>query len=73
MYKRQQDYHDSMTGILDIVKNDILKTFHPVDDHFSDIDTSSVLLYGFSYDFNDALLVQIADYYKACLLYTSSQ
>lgn len=67
-YRSTQDYHDSMTGILDIVKNDILKTFHPVDDHFSDIDTSLVLLYGFSYDFNDALLVQIADYYKAAIV-----
>lgn len=62
-YRSTNDYKASMESILDIVKNDILKTFKPIDDYFSSMKPDSFLLYGFSYDFNDALLVEIANKY----------
>lgn len=67
-YRSTNDYKASMKSILDIVKNDILKTFKPIDDYFSSMKPDSFLLYGFSYDFNDALLVEIANKYNASII-----
>ncbi len=60
-YRSTDDYRESMNSILDIVKNDIFPNFTLVDDQFCSIDSDSILKYGFSYDFNDAFLVQIAN------------
>ena len=59
-YRETEDYKKAMEGILDIVKNDILTVFTVIDDNFSKMNQDSIYVYGFSYDFNDALLVQIA-------------
>lgn len=67
-YRCTEDYRESMNSILDIVKSDILKNFKQVDDHFSSLDPNKYLLFGFSYDFNDALLVQIANFYNASII-----
>lgn len=57
-----------MKAILDIINQDILKKFQPVDDYFSSIDLKNLLCYGFSYDFNDALLVQVAEKHRASIV-----
>lgn len=67
-YRTTDDYRDSMKAILDIIKNDILKNFSVVNDQFDSINPDSILIYGFSYDFNDALLVQIAEKYNASII-----
>lgn len=67
-YRNTNDYHESMEGILNIVKQDILPHFTSIDDKFESMKPDSLLLYGFSYDFNDALLVQIAEQYNAAIV-----
>ena len=67
-YRESNDYREHMTAILDIVKNDIIPTFTIVDDHFSEMSQDKIYVYGFSYDFNDALLVQIAEKQHASIV-----
>ena len=67
-YRSTDDYSISMEAILNIVKTDIIKNFQLIDDHFSSMNPDSFLIYGFSYDFNDALLVQLAEIYKASIV-----
>lgn len=67
-YRNTDDYRDSMKAILDIMNHDILPNFTVIDDHFGSIDTKKIFCYGFSYDFNDALLVQIAEKYDAVIV-----
>lgn len=67
-YRGTEDYRECMNAILDIVKNDILSSFSLVNDRFESINPNSLLLYGFSYDFNDALLVQIAEQHNASIV-----
>lgn len=67
-YRDTDDYRDSMKSILDIVKNDILPLFNVIDDSFSTMQQEEIYVYGFSYDFNDALLVQIAKNNNAAIV-----
>lgn len=67
-YRSTEDYSNHMNVILNIVKNDILKNFKPIDDSFTSMKPDSLLIYGFSYDFNDALLVQLAELYNASIV-----
>lgn len=67
-YRGTEDYCECMNAILDIVRNDILSSFALVNDRFESINPESLLLYGFSYDFNDALLVQIAEQHNASIV-----
>lgn len=67
-YRGTEDYRDSMNSILDIIKNDILPNFTPIDDNFHSMEFDKILKYGFSYDFNDALLVQIANHNHAFIV-----
>lgn len=67
-YRSTDDYHQKMNGILDIVKTDISCNFTFIDDGFSKMNPQNIFLYGFSYDFNDSLLVEIARQYKAILV-----
>lgn len=60
-YRNTQDYKNCMETILDIVRNDILSSFKIINDNFESIKQEKIFIYGFSYDFNDALLVQIAE------------
>lgn len=64
-YRSTEDYREKMKNILDIVKDDILKYFKLVNDNFTQIEYDKIFIYGFSYDFNDALLIHIAETYKA--------
>ncbi|ETP71048.1 PIN domain-containing protein [Lachnospiraceae bacterium JC7] len=47
---------------------DIVTNFEFVDDKFSEMEYSDIFIKGFSYDFNDALIVQIARKYGAILI-----
>lgn len=67
-YRNTDDYRECMKSILDIVKNDMLSIFAVIDDGFSTMEQDSIYVYGFSYDFNDALLVQIAKNNKATIV-----
>lgn len=67
-YRSTDDYHQKMNGILDIVKTDISCNFTFIDDGFSKMNPQNIFLYGFSYDFNDSLLVEIARQHKAILV-----
>lgn len=67
-YRCTDDYRDQMNGILDIIKTDIIPSFQFIDDGFSDMKHDNIFLYGFSYDFNDALIVQIAKQQNAIIV-----
>lgn len=67
-YRESDDYRESMNSILDIVTHDILPFFTVIDDNFSSMQQDKIYRYGFSYDFNDALLVQIAEMQKASIV-----
>ena len=57
-----------MNDILDIIKTDIMTNFEFIDDGFSQMNSEHIFLYGFSYDFNDSLIVEIARNQKAILV-----
>ncbi|WP_287972422.1 PIN domain-containing protein [Blautia sp.] len=67
-YRNTQDYKQCMEAILDIVRNDILTFFTIINDNFEAIKQDKIFIYGFSYDFNDALLVQIAENENAAIV-----
>lgn len=67
-YRSTDDYREKMNAILDIIKNDILAHFEFIDDGFSNMQSDRIFIYGFSYDFNDALLAEIARKQNAILI-----
>lgn len=67
-YRSTEDYREKMNAILDIIKTDIEKNFTFIDDGFSRMNHRNIFLYGFSYDFNDSLLVEIARQHNAILV-----
>lgn len=71
-YRNTDDYREKMKAILDIIKSDIIPNFTFIDDGFSDMSTENIFLYGFSYDFNDALLVEIVRANHAILVTNDS-
>lgn len=71
-YRNSNNYRECMKAILDIINTDIINTFEFIDDHFHSMDKSNIFQYGFSYDFNDSLLCEIAKDYKATLVTNDS-
>ena len=67
-YRETSDYRNSMEAILDIIKVDILPHYLFIDDGFSSMNTDKIFRYGFSYDFNDSILLEIAQHHKAILI-----
>lgn len=67
-YRNTDDYRDSMNAILEIIKGDILSVSECVDDRFCEMDESKLYQYGFSYDFNDAIVSEIARLNNAILI-----
>lgn len=67
-YRNTDDYRECMGVIIDIIKADIIPNYIFIDDGFKDMQTESIFLYGFSYDFNDSLLLEIAKQNKAILV-----
>lgn len=64
-YRSTQDYQNNMNDILNIVREEIIPSFNIVNDNFNSVTLDKVFIYGFSYDFNDALLIHIAESYNA--------
>lgn len=67
-YRPTNDYREKMNAILDIIKTDIITRFEFIDDGFSQMDSKRIFIYGFSYDFNDALIAEIARQQNAILI-----
>lgn len=67
-YRNTEDYREKMTGILDIIKTDIAPIFEFINDEFDQMESGKIFIYGFSYDFNDALIAEIARKRKAVLV-----
>ena len=67
-YRNTDDYRENMNNILDIVRDEILPHFSVINDNFDKIDSKKLYIYGFSYDFNDALLVGIAESFNADII-----
>lgn len=67
-YRSTEDYREKMHAILDIIKTDIMTHFKFIDDGFSQMNSKNIFLYGFSYDFNDSLLVEIVRTQNAILV-----
>lgn len=67
-YRETDNYRECMMDILQVVEDQICKRFDFIDDGFSKMDKKKVFVYGFSYDFNDALLVQVAKQNEAILV-----
>lgn len=67
-YRSTDDYKCSMTAILDIINSDIIPNYIFIDDGFSKMQNEKIFMYGFSYDFNDSLLLEIANQHHATLV-----
>ena len=67
-YRNTNDYTESMQAILEIIQTDILPLSICIDDRFSEMDTKKLYQYGFSYDFNDSLVAEIARLNNAILI-----
>lgn len=67
-YRGTEDYCQTMSAILEIVKGDILPRFTCINDKFDEINKDELLSLGFSYDFNDGMLAQLAKREKAYML-----
>ena len=57
-----------MNDIFDIIFNDIMPNFTFISDNFDKINKENIFTYGFSYDFNDSLLVEIVKDNNAVLI-----
>ena len=67
-YRGTNNYYTNMNAILDIINSDIIPNFTFINDEFGTLSIDNLFIYGFSYDFNDALLVEIAKKNKAILI-----
>ena len=67
-YRGTENYKNSMTAILDIINSDIIPNYIFIDDGFSKMQSEKIFRYGFSYDFNDSLLLEIASQHHAMLV-----
>lgn len=67
-YRETKDYRDSMNAILDIVRLDIGAHSTYINDGFNHMDYEKLYQYGFSYDFNDSLIAEVARLNDAILI-----
>lgn len=67
-YRGCDDYNECMQVIIDIVKNEWAEKVKYVDDCFSELSKDNILRMNFAYDFNDALVVEIANKYNAIVV-----
>lgn len=67
-YRGTNDYKSCMKAILGIIKHDILPQVTIVNDKFDTMNLDNIFNIGFSYDFNDAILVAIAQEYNASII-----
>ncbi len=57
-----------MEVILDIIKNEWQRRFVFVNDKFNELEKENLFGHEFAYDFNDAMIVELAKKYKAILV-----
>lgn len=67
-YRGTDDYRNSMKAILDIINSDIIPNYDFINDNFQDMQGDKIFRYGFSYDFNDSILLEIAKQNRAILV-----
>lgn len=67
-FRETCDYRESMQAILEIIKTDILSVSSCIDDGFSKMNPDTIYQFGFSYDFNDSLVAEIARLNNAILV-----
>lgn len=67
-YRESDDYRESMQAILEIIKTDILSNSICISDRFHEMKEENLYRYGFSYDFNDSLVAEIARLNNAILI-----
>jgi len=67
-YRETKNYRESMNAILDIVKSDIMSNSTYICDNFDKMNFDNLYQYGFSYDFNDSLIAEIARINNATLI-----
>lgn len=68
-YRDTDDCKNCTEAILEIVNNDILPVFHKINDNFQNMNNEQLFRYGFSYDFNDALISEMSRK-ENCILIT---
>ena len=57
-----------MDAIISIIENDIFSSFTRVNDNFESLLPENLLMHGFSYDFNDAIIAEISRFQNAVLV-----
>ncbi len=67
-YRITEDYKNCMEVILDIIKNEWQRRFVFVNDKFNELEKENLFGHEFAYDFNDAMIVELAKKYKAILV-----
>ena len=67
-YRGTEDYNSCMQIIIDIIKNEWKEKVEYVDDCFSVLSKDKILKTNFAYDFNDAIVVEIANQYNAVVV-----
>lgn len=67
-YRITEDYAQCMNTILDIIKNEWMVRFEFINDNFKDLEKEKLFFHEFAYDFNDAIIVEIAKKYSATLV-----
>lgn len=67
-YRNTDNYRNAMQAILDIIIYDLSPNVTYIDDGFSQMDQGNLYQYGFSYDFNDAIVAEIARLNQAVLI-----
>lgn len=71
-YRGCEDYNICMNAVMDIIKNEWRGKVEYVDDRFSELPMDRILTQNFAYDFNDAIVVEIANKYNAVIVTNDS-
>lgn len=67
-YRPTKDYQTCMDAIISIIENDIFSSFTRINDNFELLSEKALLMHGFSYDFNDAVIAEISRFQNALLV-----
>lgn len=67
-YRPTTDYKTCMDAIISIIENDIFPSFTRINDNFELLSEENLLMHGFSYDFNDAVIAEISRFQNALLV-----
>lgn len=67
-YRGCDDYNTCMQAIIDIINNEWSDKIEYIDDKFSTLPLEKILHHNFAYDFNDAIIVEIANEYDAIIV-----